>query len=135
MSNPMSPSNALKTPRHLERIHKTSKGHYEINNDMGDQSGGRKVTGSKKKKHRKYKVRVAEVKPMTQREKDLVLPQISITPQEHSLTRSVSSGEDYSIKSPPSPHITMTVEIRSNHDVSFADDHDLERGHRCPDYE
>ena len=80
---------------------------------------------------------VAEVKPMTQREKDLVLPQISITPQENSLNRSISSGEESFIKSPPSvsPHITMTVEIRSNHDLSFADEHDLERGHRCPDYE
>ena len=75
---------------------------------------------------------------MTQREKELVLPQISITPQEHSLNRSQSSGGESFIKSPPSPRspqITMTVEIRSNHDVSFANETDLERGHRCPEYE
>ena len=65
----MSPSNALKTPKHFERPAKTTKGHSE----MGDQSGGRKVTAqskktvqSKKRKNQKtYKVKVTEVKPLT----------------------------------------------------------------------
>ena len=67
MSNPMSPANALKTSKLIERPAKTSKGHYETKNNMGDQSGGRKVTAAskKKKQSKKYKVKVTEMKSLT----------------------------------------------------------------------
>ena len=90
-SNPMSPSNILRTPKSLIgriRPPKTSKGKSkdkkaEIQNEMGDQAGGRIESSSRKKQNTSAKVEKMNTGvPPKQKEKAFVLPNISVTPQE-----------------------------------------------------
>ena len=61
-----------------------------------------------------YRVNVSEVKQLPKNKNGLVLPFIQQSPNEISLRHSQSSCDKGGNTSPPSPEITMTVQVHSN---------------------